>query len=90
LLLGLQSVRGTAPDMQGRGIGSLVLGLGTLECGYAALQWSVGSRLQAGISVLGGLALITAGILALVGRADYKTWRKAQRALKRRRRWFGF
>ena len=38
------------------------------------------------VSFLAGAGLIAAGVLALVGRADYEAWRREQKARRRRRR----
>jgi hypothetical protein len=78
IFVGVQSVRGTARDTLGNGIGSIIFGL--LNFGSGGLQASGGHMIQAGIGFLAGVGLLTAGILALVGRGDYKTWRKAQKA----------
>ena len=37
--------------------------------------------IQAGITLASGLGLATAGVLALVARAEYKAWRKYQKSL---------
>ncbi len=83
IFVGIQSVRGTARDTLGNGIGSLVFG--ALNLGRAALIFGSGrgGYLEGGIALLVGLGLIGAGILALVGRAEYKAWRKAQKRRSR-------
>jgi hypothetical protein len=62
---GVQTLRGTQRDTLGAGIFSIVVGLlfGT-------------NPVQGGLA---GLALIAAGILALVGRRDYLAWRQGRR-----------
>jgi len=82
--VGVQSLRGTAADTLGNGIGSIIFGV--LNAGYGAMIFvgaAVGGLPMAlavvigGISILGGIGLLTAGVLALVGRQDYKAWRQA-------------
>lgn len=88
--VGLQSVKGTAKDTLGNGIGSIVIGLGNggfgalMVVGGLALGGTVGliACVGGGISVLCGLGLLTAGALALVGRADYKAWRRSEKAAR--------
>jgi hypothetical protein len=87
--VGVQSMRGTAKDTLGNGIGSLIFGL--LAGGYGALLLlaavAVGGLpggtilwVLAGIQIICTVALLAAGILALVGRADYKAWRRAEKS----------
>jgi hypothetical protein len=57
LYVGVQTVRARARDTLGNGIGSIILGLLAAASGGATLA---------------GLGLISAGILALVARNDYK------------------
>ena len=68
LFVGVQTVRGTAPDTLGNGIGSIIFSglFGWLDL-TQPICWP-------------GLALIVAGVLALVGRSQYKVWRKARKA----------
>ena len=73
--VGIQSVRGTARDTLGNGIGSILFGL--INFVSAAVQSNAGHGIQAGIGVLIGTGLVTAGVLALMGRTDYKAWRQA-------------
>jgi hypothetical protein len=75
--VGVQSVRGTARDTLGNGIGSIIFGL--LNLGSGTLQAGAGQVIQAGVGFLVGAGLIAAGVLALVGRSDYKAWRRAQK-----------
>jgi hypothetical protein len=76
LFVGVQTVRGTARDTLGNGIGSIVFSL--LEFGGAAASGSVGQFAQSGVSALSGMALLAAGVLALAGRSQYKLWRKEE------------
>jgi hypothetical protein len=82
IFVGIQSVQGTARDTLGNGIGSIVFGF--INFGSAAAQAAGGQVIPAGIGFLAGVGLLAAGILALVGRSDYKTWRKAQKAKRKR------
>jgi hypothetical protein len=79
--VGVQSVRGTARDTLGNGIGSIIFGVLNLGAGAAqagAAQVGAAQVIQAGVGFLAGAGLIAAGVLALVGRNDYKAWRQAQ------------
>jgi hypothetical protein len=76
LFVGVQSVRGTAPGTLGNGIGSIILG--ALVLLFAILALLV-DPVTAGINLLSAGGLITAGVLALVGRADYDLWKKSQK-----------
>jgi hypothetical protein len=82
IFVGVQSVRGTAPGTVGNGVGSILFGL--LNFIPVAQQIAVGGYLHAGLSVLYVLGLITAGILALVGTADYQAWRRSRKSRRRR------
>ncbi len=84
LFVGVQSVRGTARDTLGNGVGSIILGL--LGLGGVALYASLGQFIPAGGAAVGGGLLLTAGVLALVGRSPYKLWRMAQRDQQDRER----
>ncbi len=68
IFVGVQTVRGTAADTLGNGIGSIIFSglFGWLDL-TQPICWP-------------GLALIVAGVLALVGRSKYKIWRKAWQA----------
>ena len=89
IFVGVQSVRGTAPGTLGNGIGSIVFGVLNFASGIQ--QLSQQNVLQAAIIFVFGLGLIAAGVLALIGQADYKAWRRANRLervpRKRRRRY---
>ena len=99
IFVGWQSLKGTAKDTLGNGIGSIVIGI--LNTGIGALVFIGGLALSAGvvpaqaggqplpnqaallitiiggISIVCGLGLILAGVLALMGRAEYKAYRQA-------------
>lgn len=75
LLYGVQTVRGTPANTLGYGVMSIVIGL---MFGSQSLVFQNGG--VGGWLALVGLALLVAGILALVGRSDYKTWCKAHAA----------
>jgi hypothetical protein len=103
VFVGVQSVKGTAKDTLGNGIGSLVIGV--LNAGVGALMLIGGLALSSGavaappqaagqpamqqlgliaviggaVSIFAGLGLILAGVLALMGRTDYKVYRRAGR-----------
>jgi hypothetical protein len=78
IYVGQQSIRGTAHSTVGNGIGSVLWGSFNLIVG--GLQAVPGQIIGVGISFLGGVALIAAGILALVGRNDYKAWHRVQKS----------
>lgn len=73
--VGLQSVRGTARDTLGNGIGSLLFGLINLAQG--GRLGIAGDFVLAGFCFLFGVLLIGAGVLALAGRREYRQWREA-------------
>ena len=76
LFVGVQSVRGTARDTLGNGVGSIILGV--LGLGVVGLNAAFGQFLQAAGVVVGAALLLTAGILALVGRSQYRLWKRAR------------
>lgn len=90
IFMGVQTVRGTARDTLDRGIGSIIFSLlnfgwGAVNAGGGELLATIGLRgggemLATGIGLLAGVGFLMAGVLALLGRGDYKTWRKAQKA----------
>jgi hypothetical protein len=85
LYVGVQSVRGTAPGTLGNGIGSLIFGV--LNIGPGLLATLAGLRnpvllIPGVIGLLCGVALLVAGVLALVGTADYKAWREVHKPRK--------
>src|SRR5579862_2628329 len=103
IFVGQQTLRGTARDTLGNAIGSLVLGIGPLVCGFLAIIGGVAlanapAKVPAGeaaniaaiepgvlmvlgvVNILSGFGLLTAGALALIGRAEYREWRRWKRA----------
>jgi hypothetical protein len=94
--VGNQSTKGTARDTLGNGIGSLVFAL--LNGAYGVMLVMVGLAGMAigapmaivvlavgGVGILAGVGLLAAGVLALVGRAEYIAWRRAHKSAKARR-----
>ncbi len=87
ILVGVQTLRGTAADTLGNGIGSIVFGLLNLGCGGAALtsglvaggQAAIMGLISGVISLIAGVGLVAAGIVVLVGRTSYLAWRNGQR-----------
>jgi hypothetical protein len=77
--VGVQSVKGTAKDTLGNGIGSIIFGL--LVIGNSAAQIRAGDMFQAVVALISAIGLIVAGVLALVGRSEYKAWRRAKKKL---------
>ena len=85
IFVGVQTTRGTAQDTLGNAIGSIIFGL--LNGGSGLVVMIGGAALGRGLGVLmivlgvvsmmAGVALLVAGILALIGRDDYKAWRRA-------------
>ena len=91
--VGVQSVRGTARDTLGNGIGSVIFAL--LAGGVGAVMLVAGFALgelalliaviAGGIYLLAGLGLLAAGVMALAGREEYKAWKQSQQRPRRRR-----
>ncbi len=83
IFVGVQTVFGTARDTLGNGIGSIIFGVlnGGAGLGYIFTREYFASV----VSILCGVGLLAAGVLALVGRGQYKAWRKARRPRRRRR-----
>jgi hypothetical protein len=84
LTVGQQSVRGTARDTLGNGIGSIGLSVLLSGCGGILFldlnvlkRVAVGPVIMLGTSSSMSAALFTAGILALAGRAQYRAWRES-------------
>jgi hypothetical protein len=75
LLVGVQSVTGTALDMLGNGLGSIIIALFSGVMGYLMVHYQ---PVQAILAFLDSCGLIAAGVLALMGREDYKAWRKTR------------
>jgi len=72
--VGSQTVRGKAKDTLGNGIGSIVFGLFGLQAAISTLT-ADGDPYRAFGSLLAGLILLVAGVIALIGRSSYKRWR---------------
>jgi len=92
---GLQSTKGTARDTLGNAIGSIIIAL--LNGGFGVIVLLAGLAGMAVahaagfiliviglISILAGVGLFVAGILALIGRQEYKAWRQMERARTKR------
>lgn len=86
--VGVQSIRGTAVDTLGNAIGSiafglLVGGLGTLgvisTLALGGQEKTVILLIVGAVNLLVALGLLTAGVLALMGRAQYRIWRRASK-----------
>jgi hypothetical protein len=73
---GRQSMRGTARDTLGNGLGSVIFGLLQLVGGLAAV--AVELWLQAVVALVAGATLTSAGILALANRGTYKAWKRGE------------
>ncbi len=79
--VGVTTLAGTAKDTLGNGIGSIIFaalvgGSGMLR--LALLGANVVELVGALVNLLGGAALLVAGILALVGRDGYRAYRHAR------------
>jgi hypothetical protein len=79
---GVRGVRGTLRDTLGTGVASIAFGV--LILAVAAFVLFVAGLLEGGITGLVGAMLVVAGILALVGRSDYRVWREWRKAQKDR------
>lgn len=95
VFVGMQTVRGTARDTLGNAIGSIVLGILQGAAGGFLLVSSMAQRGKGDPTVLIAIGcfaliicagLVVAGVLALMGRAEYKAWYKAQNKRNKRRR----
>jgi hypothetical protein len=86
--VGVQSIRGTARDTLGNGIGSIIFGLlnggigallllGALATGRAT---ALVPAIIGGINLVSSVGLLAAGVLAILGREDYKAWRQMQKS----------
>ncbi|HEY2787698.1 MAG TPA: hypothetical protein VGJ05_22260 [Fimbriiglobus sp.] len=93
IVVGYQTLTGKAKDTLGNGIGSILIGLLYLAIA-GVLFAAVRVRAQFGGEVnfiavfvgLIGISLILAGMLAIVGRENYKAWRIESGIAKPRRR----
>ncbi len=83
IYVGVQSVNGAAQDTLGNGIGSIIFGVLNLAAGIARI--GAGFFIDGVISVLCGSGLLAAGVMALVGREEYRAWRRAHKARRRYR-----
>jgi predicted Zn finger-like uncharacterized protein len=79
--VGVQSIRGTARDTLGNSIGSIVFGL--LNALAGVVQLAAEDTLGGAIGVICGAGLLTAAVLALSARGQYKLWRNAQNSRRR-------
>jgi hypothetical protein len=95
LIVGIQTVKGTAKSTLGNGIGSIIFGVLYLTCGGFALLGS--GMMPAGadatlvmvvsiIMLILGMLLLLAGVLALMGKSAYEAWREAEGLAKPKRR----
>jgi hypothetical protein len=85
--VGFQSIRGTAKDVLGNGIGSIIFGvLYTAIALILPLQAEDLSLLVVAFLSFLALALYLAGVLALVARSEYKAFRQTSQPLRRRHR----
>jgi hypothetical protein len=82
LLAGIETVKGKAKGILGNAVGSIIFG--ALYLGQSAMyltRWggprTAETLLSAALLAVLGLALVTAGILALVGKGAYEKWRSA-------------
>lgn len=79
--LGVKSVRGSVSDTLGNGIGSIIFGGFSLNAGMVQGAW--GQPTLGLLTVSAGVGLVAAGILAHIGRAKYRSWRKVDKARRR-------
>jgi tellurite resistance protein TehA-like permease len=77
--MGVRSVRGTASDSLGYGSVSAVFGFLYIGCGLLIAEGAEYMAAAGGLFL--GSSLLTAGILAIVGRSAYKAWREKKSAL---------
>lgn len=92
IFVGVQTTRGTAQDTLGNAIGSIIFGLLNGGGGIVAIAGGLALGGGAGavlviagvVSAIAAIALVVAGIVALVGREDYKAWRRANSRRRRR------
>jgi hypothetical protein len=72
VLAGVQAFRGTADDTLVNGIGSIYVGVCLFVLVFGGLPTVRGL-----LAALLGFCLLVAGLLAIVGRWQYKRWRHA-------------
>jgi hypothetical protein len=86
LFVGVQSIRGSARDVLGNAIGSLIFGLLLTLVGiFGVLSNAVGGKFVAFAYFFLALTLYAAGVLALVARPGYLAFRKSIQRKRRRR-----
>ena len=79
--VGVQSIRGTAKDTLGNGIGSMIFGV--LEVVSAFTQeGQLGKAVHIATALLFAATFFIAGIFALIGRTEYKAWRRRLKAMR--------
>ncbi len=83
IFVGVQTILGSARDTLGNGIGSIIFGV--LNGGAGLGQVLTREYFHSAVSILCAVGLLTAGVLALVGRNPYKAWRRSRRPRRRRR-----
>jgi hypothetical protein len=81
--VGVQSIRGTAKDTLGNGIGSLIFGVLEMIAAFTQ-EGRFGKGVQIATALLFAVGLYVAGILALVGRENYRAWRRRRREMLER------
>jgi hypothetical protein len=74
-IIGFQNLRGTAAGPLGDSIGSVFFA--ALGAVVATGCFVAGAYAQAAVTLLTAAGLLTAGVLALVGRADYMLWKRS-------------
>jgi hypothetical protein len=78
---GIQTVRGTIPDLLPNAIGSILFAM--LFAALAAFEFNANKFIQAGQGLIAGIVLGAAGALALRGRKSYDSWRRTSGATKK-------
>jgi len=92
---GVQGVRGTGRNTFGNGIGSILFGLLVLSVGIRILLQAIDESrtlesstpivvggFYAGATIVAACGFLSAGVLALVGRERYRSWRRIQKNIK--------
>jgi hypothetical protein len=80
IFVGVQTVTGSARDTLGNGIGSIIFSVLVSGSGVSVLQRggaSTGDLIAAGINLLAAGGLMAAGIMVLIGRDQYRTWKRS-------------